>query len=200
MRYFFTLLCVILSWQLQAQKLLILGDSLSAGYGMQQQQGWVHLLQQQSAAKKLPWQLVNASISGETTAGGLARLPQLLQQHQPDTVLIELGGNDGLRGFPIPTIEKNLLQIIELVKAQQAQPVLMQIRIPPNYGPRYTQMFVALYPLLAEQQQLTLWPFFMDKIATEPDLMQADGIHPNVKAQARISNIMLPLLEALVED
>ncbi|TKL85858.1 arylesterase, partial [Enterococcus faecium] len=128
MRYFFTLLCVILSWQLQAQKLLILGDSLSAGYGMQQQQGWVHLLQQQSAAKKLPFELVNASISGETTAGGLARLPELLKQHQPDIVLIELGGNDGLRGFPIPTIEKNLLQIIALIKAQQAKPVLMQIR------------------------------------------------------------------------
>jgi acyl-CoA thioesterase-1 len=200
MRYFFTLLCVILSWQLQAQKLLILGDSLSAGYGMQQQQGWVHLLQQQSAAKKLPWRLVNASISGETTAGGLARLPELLQQHQPDTVLIELGGNDGLRGFPIPTIEKNLLQIIELVKAQRARPVLMQIRIPPNYGPRYNQMFVALYPRLAKQQQLTLWPFFMDQIAIEPNLMQADGIHPNVKAQAKISNMMLPLLEDLVEN
>jgi acyl-CoA thioesterase-1 len=200
MRYFFTLLCVILSWQLQAQKLLILGDSLSAGYGMQQQQGWVHLLQQQSAAKKLPWQLVNASISGETTAGGLARLPELLKQHQPDIVLIELGGNDGLRGFPIATIEKNLLQIITLIKAQQAKPVLMQIRIPPNYGPRYNQMFVALYPRLAEQHQLTLWPFFMDQIAVEPDLMQADGIHPNVKAQARISNMMLPLLEALTEE
>lgn len=167
---------------------------------MQQQQGWVHLLQQQSSAKKLPWQLVNASISGETTAGGLARLPELLQQHQPDTVLIELGGNDGLRGFPIPTIEKNLLQIIELIKAQQANPVLMQIRIPPNYGPRYNQMFVALYPRLAEQEQLTLWPFFMDQIATEPDLMQADGIHPNVKAQAKISNMMLPLLETLTKN
>ncbi|WP_238697055.1 GDSL-type esterase/lipase family protein, partial [Enterococcus faecium] len=95
---------------------------------MQQQQGWVHLLQQQSAAKKLPFELVNASISGETTAGGLARLPELLKQHQPDIVLIELGGNDGLRGFPIPTIEKNLLQIIALIKAQQAKPVLMQIR------------------------------------------------------------------------
>jgi acyl-CoA thioesterase-1 len=123
-----------------------------------------------------------------------------LQQHQPDTVLIELGGNDGLRGFPIPTIEKNLLQIIELVKAQRARPVLMQIRIPPNYGPRYNQMFVALYPRLAKQQQLTLWPFFMDQIAIEPNLMQADGIHPNVKAQAKISNMMLPLLEDLVEN
>ena len=115
-------------------------------------------------------------------------------------MLIELGGNDGLRGFPIPTIEKNLLQIIELVKAQRARPVLMQIRIPPNYGPRYNQMFVALYPRLAKQQQLTLWPFFMDQIAIEPNLMQADGIHPNVKAQAKISNMMLPLLEDLVEN
>jgi acyl-CoA thioesterase-1 len=197
MRYFFTLLCVIFSWQLQAQKLLILGDSLSAGYGMQQQQGWVHLLQQQSTAKKLPWQLINASISGETTAGGLARLPELLTQHQPDAVLIELGGNDGLRGFPIQIIEKNLQQMISLIQQQQAKPILMQIRIPPNYGPKYNQLFVALYPRLAEQHQLTLWPFFMDQIAIDPTLMQADGIHPNVKAQPKISNIMLPLLEAL---
>lgn len=165
---------------------------------MQQQQGWVHLLQQQSSAKKLPWLLINASISGETTAGGLARLPDLLKIHQPDAVLIELGGNDGLRGFPIPLIEKNLQQMISLIKQHQATPILMQIRIPPNYGPKYNQLFIALYPRLTEQNQIALWPFFMDQIAIDPALMQADGIHPNVKAQPLISNIMLPLLEKLV--
>lgn len=178
-----------------AQKLLILGDSLSAAYGMQQQQGWPHLLQQDTH-----WQLINASISGETTAGGLARLPALLQQHNPDAVLIELGGNDGLRGFAIATAKANLNEIITLVKQHNAMPVLMQIRIPPNYGPRYVQQFSAIYPQLAEQHQITLWPFFMDNIATNAELMLPDGIHPNQAAQPLISEFVGKLLADLATE
>lgn len=186
-----------LSLQAATQKLLILGDSLSAGYGMQQQQGWVHLLQQQLEKNQSSWTLVNASISGETTAGGLARLPELMAKHQPKAVLIELGGNDGLRGFPIVQIEKNLQQLIAEVKKHQAQPILMQIRIPPNYGPRYTKQFVALYPALAEKYQATHWPFFMDQVAVKAELMQADGIHPNEQAQPIIRDFIAPLLQKL---
>lgn len=190
---------MLLAWQTQAQqqKLMILGDSLSAAYGMPSEKGWVSLLQQQADREKLAWQLINASISGETTAGGLARLPELLKTHQPDVVLIELGGNDGLRGFPIETIENNIKQKIELITQHQAKPVLMQIRIPPNYGPRYTNLFIALYPRLAEKYSIALWPFFMDQIAIDPNLMLADGIHPNESAQPKISDMMLPLLKDL---
>ncbi len=178
-----------------AEKLLILGDSLSAAYGMQQHQGWPHLLQQNTH-----WQLVNASISGETTAGGLARLPALLKQHHPKAVLIELGGNDGLRGFPVATVKSNLNEIIALVKQHNATPVLMQIRIPPNYGPRYVQQFSAIYPQLAQQQQITLWPFFMDDIATNSELMLPDGIHPNQAAQPLISEFVGKLLLGLAAE
>lgn len=173
--------------------MLILGDSLSAAYGMQQHQGWPHLLQQQQS----DWQLINASISGETTAGGLARLPQLLKEHSPNAVLIELGGNDGLRGFAIPQIKQNLDAIITLVKQHNASPVLMQIRIPPNYGPRYGKQFSDVYPKLAAQHKITLWPFFMDSIAVKPELMLNDGIHPNQQAQPKISAIVGELLQQL---
>ncbi len=164
---------------------------------MQQQQGWVHLLQQQLEKNQSSWTLVNASISGETTAGGLARLPELMTKHQPQAVLIELGGNDGLRGFPAAKIETNLQLIIAEIKKHQATPIIMQIRIPPNYGPRYTQQFVSLYPALAEKHQAVYWPFFMDAIAVKPDLMLPDGIHPNVEAQPIIRDFMEPLLQKL---
>lgn len=190
MRIFFFILFSLISLTASAQKILILGDSLSAAYGMKQQQGWPHLLQQRTQ-----WQLVNASISGETTAGGLARLPALLEQHQPDAVMIELGGNDGLRGFAINSVKSNLSEIITLVQQHKATPVLMQIRIPPNYGPRYGQQFSNIYPQLAEKHQITLWPFFMDNIATNQDLMLRDGIHPNIDAQPLISDFMYNLLE-----
>lgn len=175
-----------------AQKLMILGDSLSAAYGLQQHEGWPYLLQ-----KDTKWQLINASISGETTAGGLARLPALLQQHQPEAVLIELGGNDGLRGFAVTTVKSNLNDIITLVKQHNATPVLMQIRIPPNYGPRYVRQFTEVYPELADKHGITLWPFFMDSIAVNADLMLADGIHPNKAAQPIISDFVGKLLSEL---
>jgi acyl-CoA thioesterase I len=189
MRIIFFLLISLFSQLASAQKLLILGDSLSAAYGLQQHQGWVHLLQNST-----DWQLINASISGETTAGGKARLPALLAQHQPDAVLIELGGNDGLRGFNVNSVESNLNEIITLVKQHTATPVLMQIRIPPNYGPRYGKQFSNIYPKLAEKHQIPLWPFFMDHIAINKDLMLGDGIHPNGDAQPLISEFVGKLL------
>ncbi|MBZ9611712.1 arylesterase [Rheinheimera maricola] len=193
MRIFLFLLIGFFSQACYGQKLLILGDSLSAAYGMQQHQGWPYLLQQQQTE----WQLINASISGETTAGGLARLPALIQQHQPDAILIELGGNDGLRGFNTEMVKSNLADIIKLIQQHNAVPVLMQIRIPPNYGPRYSKQFTEIYPQLAEQYQVPLWPFFMDSIAVNAELMLPDGIHPNSKAQPMISDFVGGLLDAL---
>lgn len=195
MRIVFFLLILFFQQSAFAQKLLVLGDSLSAAYGLQQQQGWVHLLQD-----KTQWQLINASISGETTAGGLARLPALLSEHKPDAVLIELGGNDGLRGFALNLIETNLRDIITLIKQHDATPVLMQIRIPPNYGPRYGQQFSKIYPQLAEKHQIQLWPFFMDDIAVNSELMLGDGIHPNAKAQPKISEFVSELLAEFVPE
>jgi len=181
----------------QAKTLLILGDSLSAGYGLSQQQSWVHLLQQKLDQQKSGWTLVNASISGETSGGGLARLPALLQQHKPHYVLVELGANDGLRGFPVPQLETNLNAIVQHIKQQQHKAVLMQIRIPPNYGPRYSKLFTDLYPKIAKEQQIPLWPFFMETIALKQHWMQADGLHPNLEAQPVIADLMLPLVLGL---
>ncbi len=181
----------------QAKTLLILGDSLSAGYGLSQQQSWVYLLQQKLKQQDSGWTLVNASISGETSAGGLARLPALLEQHKPDYVLIELGANDGLRGFPVPQLETNLNTMVQHIRQQDSKAVLMQIRIPPNYGPRYTTQFTNLYPKVAEEQQIPLWPFFMETIALKQHWMQADGLHPNLEAQPVIADLMLPLVLGL---
>jgi acyl-CoA thioesterase-1 len=181
----------------QAKTLLILGDSLSAGYGLSQQQSWVHLLQQKLDQQDSSWTLVNASISGETSGGGLARLPALLKQHKPDYVLIELGANDGLRGFPVPQLENNINAMVTQIKQQQSKAVLMQIRIPPNYGPRYTKLFTDLYPKISKQHQIPLWPFFMETIALKQQWMQADGLHPNLEAQPVIADLMLPLVLSL---
>jgi acyl-CoA thioesterase-1 len=181
----------------QAKTLLILGDSLSAGYGLSQQQSWVHLLQQKLDQQDSSWTLVNASISGETSGGGLARLPALLEQHKPDYVLIELGANDGLRGFPVPQLESNLNAMVTQIRQQQSKAVLMQIRIPPNYGPRYTKLFTDLYSKISKEHQIPLWPFFMETIALKQQWMQADGLHPNLEAQPVIADLMLPLVSSL---
>ncbi|ALZ74982.1 arylesterase [Rheinheimera sp. F8] len=203
MRFYFlicalwTFACLPISADAATKTLMIVGDSLSAGYGLQQPQSWPALLQRSLEQKNSSWRIQNASISGETSGGALARLPALLQQHKPTAVLIEIGGNDGLRGFPISRLRQNLQQLIELTKSVGATPVLMQIRIPPNYGPRYTEQFVNVYAELAAQHQLKLWPFFMDNIAVRPELMQADGIHPNVKAQPIIRDFVLPFIEEM---
>jgi acyl-CoA thioesterase-1 len=179
--------------------ILVWGDSLSASYRMDEQQGWVALLQERLMAEGLhDWHVVNGSVSGETTAGGLARLPAMLASSSPDIVILELGGNDGLRGLPVPTIRENLVQMIELSQGAGARVLLSGIQIPPNYGPRYTGPFYAQYTELAQQYGLALIPFLLDGIAENAELMQDDGIHPTAEAQPLIVEIVWPVLSQLM--
>lgn len=191
-------LCFLIS-SVQAQTLLVLGDSLSAGYQMQAQQSWPALLNQKWQNEGAVHSLINASISGETTQGGLARLPALLEEHQPDWLLIELGGNDGLRGFAPAITRKNLADMIALAKANQTRVVLTQIQLPRNYGTRYLRQFEQIFPELAEANKLPLLPFFMDDIALRPELMMNDGIHPTPAAQPQIRDKVARFIEPLLE-
>lgn len=181
-----------------ASSIVLLGDSLSASYGMQQNQGWVSLLNHTLSQQNAPFMITNASISGETTAGGLSRLPGILSKEKVDYLLIELGGNDGLRGFPPKLIKNNLLQIIQLAKAKDIPVAIMNIRIPPNYGPRYNQLFTNTFAQVAKEENIPLLQFFMEDIATDPKLMQADGIHPNQAAQPLIVEVMHQQLNQLM--
>ncbi|CUA83108.1 arylesterase [Pseudidiomarina woesei] len=179
--------------------LVVLGDSLSAGYGMAQSESWVGVLQQRWAEKYPDITLINASISGDTTQGALNRLTGVIERHQPDAVFVELGGNDGLRGFNPATIANNLEQIITQLQQQNAKVALSQVRIPPNYGPRYNDMFSSLFSQVAEKKEVPLIPFFMEQIIVDENLMQGDGIHPNREAQPLIADIMEPHLLELVQ-
>jgi len=174
------------------------GDSLSAAYRMEEPQGWVALLQNRLAEQGVSWQVVNGSVSGETTAGGLARLPAMLESTGPDIVILELGGNDGLRGLPVPAMRSNLTRMIELSLEAGARVLLAGIQIPPNYGPRYTGPFYAQYRELAEQYGLPLIPFLLEGIADNPAFMQDDGIHPTAEAQPMIVDIVWEPLLALI--
>ena len=174
--------------------ILVLGDSISAGYGMNVDDGWVNLMNQTLRQRELAYRMVNASISGETTVGGLKRLPDLLQEHAPSIVVIELGGNDGLRGYPTTKIMDNLLTMTDLVKAAGAQPVIITMRIPPNYGPRYTRAFEQVFADAAEQSKATLVPFLFEELAVDAQMMQDDGIHPTAKAQPLLVEGFLPYL------
>jgi acyl-CoA thioesterase-1 len=167
--------------------ILVFGDSLSAGYGLAHvEQGWVELLRTKLKDEGYGTPVVNASVSGETTAGGLARLPRALALHHPSIVIIELGGNDGLRALPIDQMRANLAKMIELSKASGARVLLLGMRIPPNYGPEYTAQFQHVYLDLARTENTPLVPFFMNDIALSPNLMQADGIHPNELGQPKL--------------
>lgn len=182
---------------LSAKTIMILGDSLSAGYGVSVQQGWVHLLQKR-LDQQYPKQhkVVNASVSGETTSGALARLPKLLQTHRPDLVVIELGGNDGLRGQPPAQIQKNLAQLIQKSQQAKSKVILFGMKIPPNYGKAYSQAFENNYQVLSKQYKVKLLPFFMQGVAGHKNLMQQDQIHPNAKAQPILLNNAYPLIKA----
>lgn len=180
--------------------LLVLGDSISAAYGMDLEQGWVTLMDRRLAAERSGWRVVNASISGDTTDGGLRRLPQLLESHQPAVVLIELGGNDGLRGFPIQRMRDALSAMVQQAQARGAQVALLSMAIPPNFGKRYTDLFTTSFEHIAESTGATLVPFILDGIATDSQLMQADGIHPTAAAQPMIVDNVYPWLEPLIED
>ncbi|MFM4835827.1 arylesterase [Aeromonas veronii] len=184
----------------QAQTLLVLGDSLSAGYQMQVEQSWPALLNQKWQEEGGKHTLLNASISGETTQGALARLPALLKEHQPDWLLIELGGNDGLRGFAPTITRQNLASMIALAKEQQTRVVLTQIQLPRNYGARYLRQFEQIFPELAQANDLPLLPFFMDDIALRPELMMNDGIHPTPAAQPQIRDKVARFMEPLLSQ
>lgn len=170
--------------------LLVLGDSLSAAYGLQQREGWVSLLQKKWQDDNIPIEIVNAAVSGETTDGGLARLPRLLEQHSPTHVLVELGGNDGLQGHSINKIKGNLISLVNTAKESGATVYLQEMQIPSNYGRRYTQMFTKNYADVASDTGAPKIPFFLEDIALNNALMQNDGIHPNADAQPLIANFM----------
>jgi len=165
---------------------------------MQQNQGWVYLLNQQLKVNNAPYKIINASISGETTKGGLSRLDAILQEKKFDHLIIELGGNDGLRGYSPSSIKNNLLQMIDIANQHNIPVSLMKIKITPNYGPRYNKMFEQVFEDVAHEKSITLLPFFMENIALNPKLMQKDGIHPNVKAQPLIAELVAEQLIRLM--
>ncbi len=181
-----------------AERILVFGDSLSAAYGIDPRQGWVHLLGERIARAGLPWAVVNASVSGETTSGGLRRLPEDLKRHKPAKVLIELGANDALRGQPIARIRGNLEQMIRLAREAGAQPVLVGMMIPPNYGIDYAAEFRALFPELAKKHKVPVVPFLLEGIAERRDSFQPDGLHPTAEAQPKIADTVWATLGPLL--
>lgn len=190
--------CTFANPVLAQYSILLLGDSLSASYGMQENEGWVAILNENLEQDQANYRIINASISGETTDGGLARLPKILEQQKIDYLLIELGGNDGLRGFPPKLIKNNLLQMIELAQNENIKVIVSDVKIPPNYGQRYNKMFNDVFKDVTEQTGSTLIPFFIEDVAVNAELMQADGIHPTKEAQPQLAKRMRELLEPVV--
>lgn len=180
------------------QTILVFGDSLSAAYGIPKEQGWVNLVAQRVKDNQLPYEVANASVSGETTAGGLSRFPAALKQFKPSIVVIELGANDGLRGLPLNAMKNNLEKMIQASKQINAQVVLLGMFIPPNYGPKYTNGFKAVYLDLSEKYKTPFIPFFLDGISGHSDLVLEDGLHPNVNAQRKILENVWPTLKPLL--
>lgn len=181
-----------------ARIVLVVGDSLSAAYNVDLNAGWVALLAERLARRDPPYQVVNASISGDTTAGGLARLPRLLNEHRPAVVIVELGGNDGLRGIDPAEAKRNLKAMITRAKSAGVKVLLVGIKLPPNYGIRYTERFQRLYRELAAETRVALVPFLLEGVATHAALMQADGIHPNAAAQKRVLDNVWQQLQPLL--
>ena len=183
----------------QPRTLLVLGDSISAGYGLQSGESWVALLQQRLTAQGYGYRVINASVSGETTTGGLSRIPRALALHKPAVVILELGANDGLRGLPLDTTRANLSRMVELSVGARAQVLLVGMKIPPNYGPRYALGFENIFSELATQRKLALVPFFLEDVALAPGLMQDDGLHPTAKAQPLMLQTLWPSLLPLLK-
>lgn len=182
-----------------SKTVLVLGDSLSAEYGLARDSGWVKLLEQRLAQRRIDAKLINASISGETSSGGLVRLPGLLQLHKPDLVIVELGANDALRGLSLAATEDNLRSIVTLSQRARVKVLLVGMQIPPNYGRTYSDQFKNLYPKLARETKSALVPFFMEKIADQPQLFQSDRLHPTAAAQASLLNTVWPHLQPLLQ-
>ena len=181
-----------------AGTILIVGDSISAGFGLDTRLGWVSLLEQRLEREGHDDRVINASISGDTSAGGQARLPALLTEHKPDVVIVELGGNDGLRGQPPAQLQQNLAAMIDAAKTTGAKVLLLGMQLPPNYGPRYTKAFAGVYTQLADEKQIALVPFFLEGVGGHPELMQADGLHPAAAAQQRLLDNVWPALKPLL--
>jgi acyl-CoA thioesterase-1 len=193
------LLLLVLPGMAHARIILVVGDSLSAAYGIPLEQGWVTLLQERLDRLDHAYRIVNDSISGDTTATARARLPDALASYEPDVVLLELGGNDGLRGLSLAAMADNLAAMITTARDAGAEVLLIGVQLPPNYGPRYTEKFQAVYRELAQSHGVALLPSLVDGIGTEQELMQADGLHPNAAAQPlirdRVWEVLAPLLE-----
>jgi len=181
-----------------AGTILIVGDSISAGFGLDTRLGWVSLLEQRLEREGHDDRVINASISGDTSAGGQARLPALLTEHKPDVVIVELGGNDGLRGQPPAQLQQNLASMIDAAKTAGAKVLLLGMQGPPNYAPRYTEAVAGVYTQLADEKQIALVPFFLEGVGGHPELMQADGLHPAAAAQQRLLDNVWPALKPLL--
>lgn len=189
---------LLITQQAAAQTLLVVGDSISAGLGLDTSQGWVSLLEQRLKQQGFDYRVVNASISGDTTAGGLARLPALLSEQKPTLVVIELGGNDGLRGMAPAQLQQNLASMVERSRAAGAKVLLLGMRLPPNYGQRYTDAFAKVFETVAQQQSVAMVPFFLEGVGGVPAMMQADGIHPATVAQPKLLDNVWPALKPLL--
>jgi acyl-CoA thioesterase-1 len=198
-RPFITRLCclfILLGANTYGSTLLVLGDSLSAGYGINQESGWVALLEKDLGDSH---SIINGSISGDTTGGGLNRLPRLLEEFSPDYVLLELGGNDGLRGQPLNLMKSNLQSMINLVREAGAEPVLFGMRLPPNYGRRYSDAFAAVYPQLSEAEKVLLIPFQLEELSVTEGMIQEDGLHPTALAQPIIKDLIKGYIQPLMQ-
>lgn len=198
MRKLLASLLLLLSLPAWGGTILVLGDSLSAGYGMEPEQGWVTLLKDRLEEKGFPYQVVNVSISGDTSAGGAARIGDALKRHQADILILELGANDGLRGLPPEAMKKNLNSIIVQAKEAGAQVLLLGMQMPPNYGHQFTERFTDVYRELANEHQLPNPPFLLEKVALEPRMMQPDNLHPNAEGQPLLLETVWPALRPLL--
>lgn len=192
-------LILSLSAHSASKPILVLGDSLSAEYGLVHGSGWVSLLEEKLQTEKIDVAIVNASISGETTSGGLSRLPGLLKKYQPRIVVIELGANDALRGLSLTATRNNMQAMIDNARKSQSKVLLIGMQIPPNYGTAYTQQFANLYPKLAKQSKSALVPFMLEDIVENPDNFQTDRIHPTAEAQPQILKNIWPYLKQLLQ-
>lgn len=195
---FIVLVSLLSNTAMAKTTIVVLGDSISAAYGLEVGQGWVSLVQKKLAAASDCCVIKNESISGDTSAGGLARLGAILSNDKPNILIIELGANDGLRGLPPTLLKQNLANMIQQAKQAGAKVLLLSMRIPPNYGKRYVDMFYAVYPALAKEQGVISVPFIMQDVALVEDLMQADGLHPNAKAQPIIADKVWQYLQGLL--
>jgi acyl-CoA thioesterase I len=199
LKIFLVVMMTLIPWTAFAKTIVVLGDSISAGFGIEVQQGWVALLQNRLAAQHSPYVISNESISGDTSAGGLARIDDALRRHKPQIVLIELGANDGLRGLSPEAMKANLTEIVKRTEKTGAKVLLLAMKIPPNYGKRYIEMFYNIYPQLAAELKVPYVPFILEDVALKAELMQADGLHPNALAQPMVAEKIWSYLSPMLK-